>query len=179
MSVTRGGCFENSRSGTTRTAFISPSRRTLLITGRPSCHASLSSALSRSVQHFPDFSPKSGGRERLLKKGDSAFQDAMLEDGVVGVSRHEKNARAVTGLRETPFDLASAHLRHHDVGEDEVDLAFVIPCEIEGLKPRFRAEDRVSEHLQNAAPEAADPVVVLDHEDRLGSFRRRRVNPGV
>src|ERR1035438_9802557 len=34
VSVTRGGCFRSSRSGTTRTAFILPSTRTLLITGR-------------------------------------------------------------------------------------------------------------------------------------------------
>jgi len=33
VSVMRDGCFRSSRSGTTRTAFISPSRRTLLITG--------------------------------------------------------------------------------------------------------------------------------------------------
>jgi hypothetical protein len=33
VSVMRDGCFRSCRSGTTRTAFISLSRRTLLITG--------------------------------------------------------------------------------------------------------------------------------------------------
>src|ERR1035437_5155440 len=89
------------------------------------------------------------------------------------------SARDVTALRETPLDFASAHFRHYDVGQDEVDLPFVIPCEIEGLTSRLRAQDRVPERLQHVAGEAADDVVVLDHEDRLGSSRRRRqVDPG-
>jgi hypothetical protein len=68
-------------------------------------------------QHLCHFLGQGVDRERFLDKGRSGGEHFLVDDGAVGVARHEEHAH-VGPMRGQDFrQLAAAHLGHHDVGQ--------------------------------------------------------------
>ena len=86
-------------------------------------------------------------------------------------------ARVAAGQDEPPRRLllrlerlvqpGSAHLRHHQVGDDQVDLLRVGPVDLEPLLAVGRLQHRVPVALQRAPAGAAERILVLHQQDRL------------
>ena len=86
----------------------------------------------------------------------------MAGDHVVGVAGHED------WLDFEPLgQLLAAHAGHHHVGEQEVDLAGVRVPGVERARAVGGLEHVVALAREDAAGEAPDGRLVLDHEDRL------------
>lgn len=94
--------------------------------------------------------------------------------GLADVTGHEENAQPGPNRRELGDELGTAHLRHHDVGQDEVESALVLAGERERLTAVARLENGVAALDENAPRERADRVLVLGEQDRLGSTGRAR-----
>jgi hypothetical protein len=72
--------------------------------------------------HFPQTRHQRAGRERLLQEGRIRQQDAVLQDGVVGVAGDVQHSQAGP-LQQHPLgQLLAAHARHDDVGDHGVDV---------------------------------------------------------
>jgi len=71
------------------------------------------------------------------------FHHAVPQHGVVGVSGHEQHACAAAVARQPRRELAAAHPRHHDIGEQQVDRAVVALAQLQRFLSGARLEDRV------------------------------------
>ena len=83
-------------------------------------------------------------------------------------SRRTSGRRVADALRE----VVAAHLRHHDVGEQEIDLRQLVEQALR-LARQPRGEDVVAGALEHAADELAHRRLVLDEQDRLGAAGER------
>jgi hypothetical protein len=72
---------------------------------------------------------------------------------------------------------SSAHLGHDDIGEEQVDRAAVALRVEERFPGRSRLDDLVAVLEEDAAPDGADLVIVLDEQDRFGPPQGRRRLP--
>ena len=69
-------------------------------------------------------------------------------------------------------EVVAAHLRHHDVREQQVDLGSLVEQALR-LARQPRGEDDVADALEDAADELAHRSLVLDEQNRLGAARER------
>ena len=90
----------------------------------------------------------------------------------VAVAGHEEHADLGLQLNDLVHELAAAHPREDEVGEEEMDL-LLLPDQ---LHPRLRVvrdQHAVPLRLQDVPDQGADHLVVFDDEDHLGAARRR------
>src|SRR5882724_9192668 len=93
----------------------------------------------------------------------------MAHDAVVGVSRHAQHAHVWTRRAEPLGQLRAAHLRHDDVGQEQVNRPGVLLADEERLAGDARLDDVVAILAQNAAGHDPDLIVVLDQQDGLAA----------
>ena len=70
-------------------------------------------------------------------------------------------------------DLLAEHLRHHDVGQQQVDRAVVLGGELERLGAAAGGQHRVAVVVEDPARDLEHRRLVLDDEDRLAAAARR------
>src|SRR4029077_15747861 len=85
------------------------------------------------VQHLTHSSDQHPGAERLLEIDYPLPKGPALDDGLFGVPRHEEHGRLWTIPLELLGKAGTAHPRHHDVGEKEVNRPRVRLGELERL----------------------------------------------
>src|SRR5437016_86384 len=124
-------------------------------------------ALAAVVEHLPHAPQERVGREGLLEEGGARIQDAMMDDGRVGVPRNKQYPQARPERAQTLGQLAPAQSRHHHVRHEQVDRArgaFDDPRRLDGGGD---GQHRVAVHLEDLPGELADRLVVLDQQHRL------------
>src|SRR5947207_1355762 len=74
-------------------------------------------------------------------------------------------------LTDPAQKLQTAHPRHHDVGDDQMNASGALLADIERLLPIGCGKHRVPDGLEDALNELAHPGVVFDDQNRLGPPR--------
>ena len=65
------------------------------------------------------------GGKGLLQEGHAFVQDALMDDGILGVGGGKKNLGAGLECSDTIGQLFTAHMRHDDIGEQQINVADV------------------------------------------------------
>ena len=128
-----------------------------------------------SAQDLPHLPRERAGRDRLLEKGDARVEDAVLEDGVVGVAGHEEHLHLRPQRREALGELPPAHAGHHDVGQQQVDLRPVLLADEQRLAAVRRLEHDVAVAPKDASARRRAPG---RRPRRAGSSRCPRPDSG-
>src|SRR2546425_12038591 len=71
-------------------------------------------------------------------------------------------------LTDSAQELRTAHPRHHDIGDDQMNPPRALHENIEGLLPVDGEKHRVAGSLQDAMDKLPHPGVVFNDQDRLG-----------
>ena len=61
----------------------------------------------------------------LLQEGHAFGQHALMDDGALGVGGGKKNLGVGIDRPDTVGQLLAAHMRHDDIGEQQIDVADV------------------------------------------------------
>ncbi|HJX64008.1 MAG TPA: hypothetical protein VJ860_08650 [Polyangia bacterium] len=122
-----------------------------------------------TVQHFANLLREIRRTKRLGNEMGSRVQCAVMNDGVVSVAGHIEHFDPRTFQRQAVGQHSPAHLRHHDVGQQQVDLVLL----------RFAGQKRVlrtrgGQHCvaglaRDAFGNIAHGFLVLNDKNRLGS----------
>src|SRR6266436_1944913 len=132
----------------------------------------------RCAEDLVDLEGQRVRREGLGEEGHARAQDAVADDGIIGIAGHVEHFHIRTQGLEPLGELAAAHLRHDDVGDHEVDGALVALADLERLDAVAGLEDIVAVHLEDLSDDRPDAQGVLDEEDGLGALRRRLGHDG-
>src|SRR6266581_597321 len=142
-------------------------------TERPLLYAGGGSRLRRSaggpasrpgVEHLANLAGQKVRGERFLKVGHSGVEHAVMSDHAIRVPGHIEHADPGLDVGDALGQLASAHLRHDDVGEEEVDGMIVAANEIERLPAVARLENVVAVHPQHFTGQQPHGSIVFDEE---------------
>ena len=110
------------------------------------------------------FSVKGLGRNENC----SPLRQALFER-LLGIARDEDDLQLRIALAKLLEQRRAVHLRHHHVGDDEVDRAAVLLEHFHGLDAVLGLEHGVAARFQAAGVERAKPLLVLDQQDRAGA----------
>ena len=98
----------------------------------------------------------------------------LLHHAVVGVAGHVEDARARVLTKELLREIAPAHPRHDDVGDQQVDAAAAPSRDLERVVAMARRQHDVAAAGQHLLNDRADLRLTLDHENGAHSVRARR-----
>ena len=104
--------------------------------------------------------------EGLLQQIGIRIEPALVDDGIVGVARHEEHRKSWPVPQEASDQLPPAHLRHHDISQQEVNRSLVACRQLERKLGRRREEHRIALLFQHSPDHGANPGIVLNHENR-------------
>ena len=77
---------------------------------------------ARYVTSEPHLLEERDGSERLLNESHLRLENAMMNDGVIGVAGHEQQRHVGSDDGQTLCELTSPHEWHHDVSEKKVHV---------------------------------------------------------
>src|SRR5262249_48507034 len=80
---------------------------------------------TRGVEHLADPAGAEVRPKWLADEADRGLAEPLVEDRVLGVTGHEEDACLGARLPELERQLATTEIRHHDVGYENVNRAFV------------------------------------------------------
>src|SRR5690242_5363380 len=83
--------------------------------------AALAEPAGLAIEDLPDFSRQRVTGIRLLEQGHARFQQLVLENDIVGVSRGKQDFYGRKCCPDLPGQLAPSHTRQDHVGKEEVD----------------------------------------------------------
>lgn len=109
----------------------------------------------------------SRSRDRLADEVRARIEDALLDDGVVGVAGHEQRANARTELGQMIHQDPAAHPRHDDVRQDEMDLGRVPFGHQQCGRPVLCQQDGESGADEDSLGDLSHRLVVFHREDDL------------
>ena len=112
--------------------------------------------------------------ERLLQEGIGRLADPGVQLVALAVPRHVDDADVGVRGGHPVGQLDAAHVRHDDVGEDEVDTVIGALEHRERLPAVAGLEHGIAVLRQHARRQRADRVLVLDQEHGFGPADRRR-----
>lgn len=75
-----------------------------------------------SVQHLADLAHQCFSRKGLLEERRAFIEHAMVNDSSIRVARNVKHTHIRTQRGKMFSQVAAAHLRHHDISDEELDL---------------------------------------------------------
>ncbi len=84
------------------------------------------------------------GTERFLQEVDAGIQQSALGDDVRGVAGHEEHADVRVARGHLFGQVASAHLRHDDIREQQIDGPVVAGDGLERFAPAAGDENAVA-----------------------------------
>ena len=85
--------------------------------------------------------------------------------GVLGVPGEKQNPGLGTARQNVVRQLPAAHVGHHHVGEQHIDVAGMRPADLQGFRPARGRQNGVAELPQNPHREVADRLFVLHHQN--------------
>src|SRR5260370_65768 len=102
----------------------------------------------RVAQHFSNFSGQFLGTIWLLYERDRGIQYALASDRVVGVTGSEDYFYSGTVERQLMGQFGTAHFRHHDVGEQDVNGSREVPAALQSVFAGSRLENGIADGFQ-------------------------------
>ena len=96
---------------------------------------SIAPSKARVIQDLASLAQQDVRGERLLKERKACVAHAMTDRRIIRVARSEKQFHLGSLERELLGQLSTAEARHHDIGEQEMDLG----RELLGDEERFTA----------------------------------------
>src|SRR5579884_3090370 len=96
---------------------------------------------------------------------DVAIGVEALAERILGVAGDEDHLHVGVTFAHLAHETGAVHARHHDVGDQQVDLVGVRLDQLQGLLATLRLDDGVALVAQGAGAEDADRVLVLDQHD--------------
>src|SRR5688572_26550904 len=142
------------------------------------------------VQNLTDGDEETIGRKRLLKERAVPVGYFTADLVSLGVSGHVNNPYAGPALPDAPHQLRASHVRHDDIGKDQVNGAANLVGDPERLLTVAGRKHEIALVPQNPGCNGEYGLFVLDQENRLGSPGRAdgpfgggkiltlRINPG-
>src|SRR5262249_46356027 len=124
-----------------------------------------------TVQNFPHPAYEETECKWLLQKYCPWLQYPVISNRMVGVARHINNLHFGSQSSQFVSQLTSAHKWHHDVGQQQMNRAFVTDGHSECLSTMIGFQYRVAIFLENGSGQITDCLFVLDQQDRLGPMR--------
>ncbi len=88
-----------------------------------------------------------------------------MGDGVLGITRSKDNPGFGVAFFPAVHQFSAAHLRHHDISEQQVDGTGMLLPYGQGRLAGVRLQDGIAVTLQDPAGHAAHQILVLDHQD--------------
>ena len=101
----------------------------------------------------------------------------MVRDRVVCVARQIEDAQSRPTRAQPHGELVSAHVRHHDVGDEYLNLLVEQLADLERFDASARGKHAVALRAQNLLEQLTHAVLVLDEQNRLGARRHGRRRP--
>ena len=102
----------------------------------------------------------------------------MVDDGVFRVPGHVEHLHLRTDRSQALRELGPAHLRHDDVGEQEMDRSLVLLAEKQGFVAVPGLEDVVAVPQEDRAGDDPELLLIFDEEHRLGPADRGHLDRG-
>ena len=136
----------------------------------PGAFAAVPSASDRSVEHLAHLARELGRRVGLLDERIELA--AASSDRFAGVTGHEEHSHTREPAEDPLGEVEPVHLRHDQIGEQEVDRPVVVLGQPEGCLGAFGGEHGVAVAAQDAGSQHAHGLLVLGDQDRLGARRR-------
>src|SRR2546425_1873815 len=123
--------------------------------------------ISRRVEHLAHLTRQTIRREGLLEVGDPGLQDAVVDDGFVGIARRVQHPHVGSQPHQLVRQLSPAHPRHHHVGEEQVDRTVVLGRELQRGFSVWRLQDGVAVPLEHLSGHHANRGRILDQQHGL------------
>ena len=120
---------------------------------------------------------RSSGRYGFWMNAVRASAIAVAHDRVGRVAGGEQHLQARAVATQPVGELAAAHSRHHDVGQQHVDPPGVPSAISSASVPSGGGEHGVAVRLEHRRDERPDELRVLDEQDRLGAARATSASP--
>src|SRR5437899_3424987 len=129
------------------------------------------------IEQRSDLLHQSPGRKRFLKKVDLLVHGSLVNDGVLGVSRNVERLEARPFLLQPPGQLPAAHLRHHDIGHEQMDPSMPGTRDNESFSPTGSLQDSVSPRPENPGRKLSHSRLTVrdEHRHTFTGPRQRRV----
>ena len=89
-----------------------------------------------------------------------------LAESILGVTRDKDHLHIGVDFPDFPDQGGPIHVRHHDIGDQQVDRTVGRLDQFERRFAALRLEDLVAFVAQGARPEDPDRILVLDQHDR-------------
>ena len=122
-------------------------------------------------KYVSHFAQQQGRSKRLFDVRETRLQHPVPHDGVIGIPGHEKHAQRRSSRLQLSRELASAHPRHDDIGQQQIDMRAMLLAihqrERGGSVGRF--EDGVAVALEQLPRDGANRGFVLDQQNRLAA----------
>ena len=127
-----------------------------------------------AVEGFADFAGERGGAERLLQEGHVRFEDAVADNGLVGVARHEQHVDRGARVEQQVGELRPL-MRGMTRSVRSRWMRPSCRCATAmASSPSVSFEDGVAARAEHEARERAHGSSVFDEQDRLVSSGRLR-----
>ena len=111
----------------------------------------------------------------FLQKLDSLLQDALAGNDIGGIARNEQAFE----IRKKAFNpvgqFLPVHLRHYNVGDEQMDLTGVILSLADGLGRGGGRKDLVAHAFEQGAVEVENHRVILHQQNRFRAARQGRL----
>src|SRR5947208_13893629 len=142
--------------------------------GAESEHSAWSgSELPDTVKHVAHLARQGFCSEWLLQERHPCGEDAVMNNGVVGVTRDVQHLHFGTQCEQTLSELTTAHLLEDHVGEQQVDLALMAFAHQQRFAAMPRLQHVISVFVQNLPHQGAHSVFILNEHDGLAAAAGR------
>ena len=124
--------------------------------------------LGGKIQNSANLAHQGLRREGFLQIGDALLQNSVAHDRIIGIAGHENHLRIRIRLREQCREIASAHVRHHDVRQEEMDVPSRC-CQTNSRLTIRGVQHVVSISFEHSARHGPHGLDVFNDEDGLSS----------
>lgn len=100
--------------------------------------------------------------EGFLQKGNVIFLNIAVHDGVRVVAGHVETPQRGSSCREMSEEFTTVHLRHDQVGQQQVDPAFKLLEELHRPFRRRAGDHVVAQSLEQASSQAQKRGLIFD-----------------
>ena len=97
----------------------------------------------------------------------NGFWMKFTPDDIAGIPGHEEHLHVRPSASQHIVELPPVHLRHHDVGEEQVDMVAIRFRDGTTAIRIFRRGHAIAKAFEHPAGEGPHFLVVLHHEDAL------------
>src|SRR5277367_1295843 len=114
------------------------------------------------IQNAADLIRELTQGERLLKKIGSEISYVVVDHGLPGITGDEQHPRFWTQRQQFLCQLPSAHLRHHDIGDGQMNCRRMVLRNSQSVGAISGFQDLVAAKSKEFGSGAAQSVFILD-----------------